>query len=424
MDFIRQISNQRAIEALRNGVPNHDAVKALGCNQPEIEEAFMIQLRKAEEAMQTGQGKNSGIIIAGDFGSGKSHLLEYLTQVAFKQNFVCSKIVISKETPLFDPARLYRAAAESAVISGKRGNAMTEVITSLANKLGTRDYDSLYQWTHNDAGINAVFGAILHLYRLLSNDPEVRNRIIQFLNGDKINIAEIRRLLRICGDQAAYRFDKTSALDFAMQKFKFVSRLIGAAGYSGWVLFFDEIELIARYSLRQRAKSYAEIARWLGKLSESDMAGIASVLAITEDYTQAVLNEKDDLEKAPGRLRASNNYWDQQLAISAEKGIGALNHDLMMLNRPDREEVSETFRKVKEIYAGAYGWEPDQCLDDDQLTSTRMRQHIRGWITGWDLKRLDADYQPDIETERLILHYDEDADLEIASDEDLADNFM
>jgi GTPase SAR1 family protein len=222
MDFIRQISNQRAIEALRNGVPNHDAVKALGCNQPEIEEAFMIQLRKAEEAMQSGQGKNSGIIIAGDFGSGKSHLLEYLTQVAFKQNFVCSRIVISKETPLFDPARLYRAAAESAVISGKRGNAMTEVITSLANKLGTRDYDSLYQWTHNDAGINAVFGAILHLYRLLSNDPEVRNRIIQFLNGDKINIAEIRRLLRICGDQAAYRFDKTSALDFAMQKFKSV----------------------------------------------------------------------------------------------------------------------------------------------------------------------------------------------------------
>ncbi len=31
---------RRALEALRNGVPNRDAVRVLGCEQPEVEERF------------------------------------------------------------------------------------------------------------------------------------------------------------------------------------------------------------------------------------------------------------------------------------------------------------------------------------------------------------------------------------------------
>lgn len=418
MESTRRFNSRRAIEALRNGVPNRDAVEALGCRQPDIESAFRDNLINAQRALSSGTGGNTGILVAGDFGSGKSHLLEYLAGIAFHQNFICSKIVISKETPVFDPVRLYRSAAESSVLFGRRGNAMTEVITSLAGKLDTREFEALYQWAHEDAGISLVFGAILNLFRRLSNDPELRNRIIQFLNGDRINISEIRRLLRICGDQARYRFDKIPSQELALQKFRFVSRLIGAAGFSGWVLLFDEVELVARYTLRQRAKAYAEIARWLGKLKESDMTGISSVLAITEDYARAVLEEKDDLEKAPGKLRASGKLPDQQLAGPAEKGISALRNELMLLRRPDRDAVNETYQKVRELYTQAYGWEPSLSSVPDQSVSTRMRQHIRGWITHWDLSRIDKEYHPDIEEGSLVLHYDEDKDLDIATDAD------
>lgn len=37
---IDRISAQRALEALRNGVPNGDAVRALGCMQPAALDAF------------------------------------------------------------------------------------------------------------------------------------------------------------------------------------------------------------------------------------------------------------------------------------------------------------------------------------------------------------------------------------------------
>ena len=48
-----------------------------------------------------------------------------------------------------------------------------------------------------------------------------------------------------------------------MQRFRFVPRLMAAAGYKGWIVLLDEVELIGRYSLLQRAKSYAEVARWV-----------------------------------------------------------------------------------------------------------------------------------------------------------------
>ena len=49
------------------------------------------------------------------------------------------------------------------------------------------------------------------------------------------------------------------------QKLRFVLELIKAAGYNGWVILLDEIELVANYSVLQRARSYAELARWDGK---------------------------------------------------------------------------------------------------------------------------------------------------------------
>ena len=75
------------------------------------------------------RGKQSlGTLIAGDFGSGKSHLLEYFKHIALAENFVCSKIVISKETPLYNQAKVYRAAIESATVPGRRGSALIEIL--------------------------------------------------------------------------------------------------------------------------------------------------------------------------------------------------------------------------------------------------------------------------------------------------------
>ncbi|HEY8744534.1 MAG TPA: hypothetical protein VIU62_15675, partial [Chloroflexota bacterium] len=67
------VEYRRAIEALRAGVPNRDAVRALGSNQQSIEEKFRQQL-EAASADVARDAQSGGLLVAGDFGSGKSHL--------------------------------------------------------------------------------------------------------------------------------------------------------------------------------------------------------------------------------------------------------------------------------------------------------------------------------------------------------------
>ena len=169
-----QTGSRRAIEALRAGVPSRDAVQALGCEQLAIEEQFRAQLQAAKEAAKTGK-QAVGMLIAGDFGAGKSHMLEYLQHVALQERFVCSRVVISKETPLYDPVKFYRAAMRSAVAPGKRGAALVEVAAHLDPT--SEAYNELNAWAHNPtSGLNSRFASTLFLFCLLYTSPSPRDR--------------------------------------------------------------------------------------------------------------------------------------------------------------------------------------------------------------------------------------------------------
>ena len=106
------LTSRRALEALRNGVPNREAVRILGCNQPEGERRFEDMLGHAADRDNVPDGA-FGMLVSGDFGSGKSHLLTHLEQRALSQGFVCSKVAISKETPLYDLGKVFKSAVDN-----------------------------------------------------------------------------------------------------------------------------------------------------------------------------------------------------------------------------------------------------------------------------------------------------------------------
>ena len=112
-------------------------------------------------------------------GEGKSHLLEYLQHIAIEENFVCSKVVISKETPLHDPVKLYRYAIETAMVPCKRGSALPEIASRLDP--ASEAYIKLDTWLHSpNSKLNSRFPASLFLYSRMGNNMELRDRIISF----------------------------------------------------------------------------------------------------------------------------------------------------------------------------------------------------------------------------------------------------
>ena len=407
-----QTGSRRAIEALRAGVPSRDAVQALGCEQLAIEEQFRAQLQAAKEAAKTGE-QAAGMLIAGDFGAGKSHMLEYLQHVALEERFVCSRVVISKETPLYDPVKFYRAAMRSAVAPGKRGTALVEVAAHLDPT--SEAYNELNAWAHNPtSGLNSRFASTLFLFKRLGMDMELRNRLISFWAGGSLEAGEIRKYLRSCGERATYKIETITHKDLALQRFQFAPRLVIAAGYVGWVLLVDELELIGRYSWLQRARSYADLARWMGKIPELQTVGLSSVFAIMSNFESYVLEEKHDLEALPQKLR-DKNLGD--LAKQAERGMRLINRDKSRLKAPDTQTIQQTCEKIRQIHAEAYDWQPPP-LTVERLGITSMREYVKRWITEWDLKRLDPSYTVDLQATTLEQSYSEDAALEASAEEE------
>src|SRR3990172_9520315 len=111
-------------------------------------------------------------MFAGDFGTGKSHLLERFQHMALEQGFVCSKLVVSKQTPFHKLDKVYRAAIDSAVIPGRVGACMSELAITLDTHSET--YAEFFKWLNSpECGLCNHFAATVHLYEKTNRYDEV-----------------------------------------------------------------------------------------------------------------------------------------------------------------------------------------------------------------------------------------------------------
>ncbi|MEO5900206.1 MAG: BREX system ATP-binding domain-containing protein [Ilumatobacteraceae bacterium] len=406
---LTSLQARRALEALRSGVPSHDAVAALGSLQTAVDDRFAQLLEAVVDPHRTEPA--GGMLIGGGFGSGKSHALEYLAARALRANFVISKVVISKETGLHDPAKVLRAAVDEARVPGRVGSAIDEIVAAL--RTNSAEYAELYRWVHtDDAPVNRLFAATLFVYDSARGDAEFADRIVRFWAGDPLPMPELRRRLREVGAAGVYKLTAVKERELAVQRFRFLSRLIRAAGFAGWIVLLDEVELIGRYSFLQRAKSYAEINRWVRGDRDDPGAPLAAVLTTVEDFEAQVLVGKNDVELIPKRLRLKGTAESELLASSAEAGMRVIERQQIALQPPDRDALDRTYRALKELHATAHQWEPPDVEGLERLPSNRMRQYVRAWINEWDLSRLYPDYHPDSVATEVHVDYSEDAELE------------
>jgi hypothetical protein len=393
------IARRRAVEALRSGVPSRAAVAALGSGQDEIEDAF-------EALLDRGVG---GRLIGGGFGVGKSHLLTHLAAVAHKQGFVVSTVAISKETPLHDPAKVYRAAVESMTSPARVPGVLAEAAAALDPD--SSSYNELVRWLHSDAVSDRFAASLVVHERLGSSDApdanETLEAIVRFWAGDPLRTPDLRRALKAIGQGGVYGLAAVPARELARQRWAFTSRLLRAAGHAGWVLLLDEVELIGRYSLLQRGKSYAEIARWLGADAGPQ---VATVLAMTDDFEAAVLVGKGDRETLPRKLLDKQSEEWAETAALAEGGMKAISRDLLLMTAPSAADLDRAYLTLKELHAAAYNWSPPDVAGIERLGATRMRQYVRAWINEWDLVREDPLYSPSTEVVEVVSSYDEDVD--------------
>ena len=354
------------------------------------------------------------MLISGDFGAGKSHLLAHLEQIALARNFASSRVVISKETPLYDLGKVFVSAVENGKLPGRSGRFIEEL--SLALKPETENYD-LFSGAIAKAALDGQLSMIFPATRIVherAQDQDIINEIESFWAGDRIAVASVRKGLRSIGEAQNYRFSAPKAAELPLQRLRFAAELIRGSGYKGWIVFLDEIELVGNYSILQRGRSYAEIARLTGRVPEAGYPGVIVVGAVTDGFVPAVIDAdgKQDGDKIVPRLRESARYGS--LADAAEAGMDTLKRDGFELKPILQSDVAETLEKLRAIYARAYDWQPPSASVASETAGhmNQMRYKVRAAINEWDLFRLRPGYRPEIETEEFRHSYDEDSSLE------------
>ena len=413
----RALTYRRALEALRSGVPNREAVSILGCNQPEAERRFADLLANAPDASGA-----LGMLVSGGFGVGKSHLLTHLEHQALLQGFVCSRVTISKETPLYDLGKVFKSAVDNGRMPNRNGRLIEEL--GLALKPDSVEYASFYQWANNQASedpgrLSPMFPAGLLVHER-ARDLELNSEIEEFWAGDPIKISTIKGGLKQIGQLKSYSFRAPKAAELPPQRLRFVTELIKSVGYKGWVVLLDEIELVGSYSLLQRGKSYAELARWLGQTHGEAYPGLVAVGAVTDDFASAILGGspgKEDLDRAGQRLRGKGN---DALAARADTGMRLLERECISLGSPTDVDMNATIEKLREMYTEAYGWDAPrlQAKMGEVGERSRMRYRVRSSVSEWDIRRLYPDSHPETVIAEFRPTYAEEPDRERESEDD------
>ena len=401
---------RRALEGLRNGVPNEKAVEILGCNQSQAENQFEELLSKVADSDDP-PPSSLGMLVSGDFGTGKSHLLSYLEHKALLQDFVCSKVTISKETPLYNMDKVFKSAIDYGRMPDRTGQLMEELGLKLEGSPNA--YARFFRWANSEQnGLHTIFPATLMVHER-ANDLELVSKIRAFWSGEKIRVPEVKDGLRQIDQLSNYSFRAPRAKELPPQHLRFATELVKGAGYRGWVVLLDELELVGMYSVLQRAKSYAELARWWGKVEGEKYPGLVVVGTVTSDFATAILGDsgKQDRRHAAQRLRSRG---DDSAAARAETGMRTLAREAIQLEPPTDEDVNATVETLRQIHATAYGWDAPQLKAKVGGVGYqgRMRYKVRAAINEWDLLRLYPNARPETEGTEFTPKYEEAPELE------------
>ena len=394
---------RRAIESLRSGVPNEDVITRLASEQATIKDRYAELLDQARTFDTT---KPSGMIVAGGFGTGKSHLLEELKHQALQAGFAVSKIAVSKEVALDKPTKVMQAAIANLEVRGCADNPLTEIVTRV--RTDTPQFHAFRDWALSPSStLAAVFPMSIALFQDIERtDLEALDVLIRLWSGGTLQTSELKAI-----DPDLFRGMPLQAFPGqvarARQAATLVPRILSLAGVTGWVILLDEIELISRYGPLTRAMAYEQLAHWLGLDPRSRVEGLVTVATVTDDYSLAVLHVKNDLENVPLRLENHARQDRRDAAPHAVAAMTAIEHDAFELLPPGEAYISEVCETVREMYETAYACRVEPPLWS-YLRGRPMRSYVRRWINEWDLRRFYSGRRVNLVEERVVLTYDED----------------
>lgn len=300
-------------------------------------------------------------MVVGDYGSGKSHFLYCIRDIAWSRGFAVTKVDLSPvETPYNDQRLVYAAVTRNlfwhepdAEITDERGLPYFLEATLrrvLFGRNTTTDFD-LEQLNHpnyrglidtlessfidSDAYKNAVIG---YFEALLRDQEERLDSLTRWLTGTPTtpDDTKVLRELGVTG-----KITKTNAF----RMLRSLVQTVRALSFSGLILLFDEVDRMA--SIGGKAEKLAtDNLREVIDRCRDELPGAMFVYAVPPQFIQDIVPRYPALQQ---RVRAPGNF------SNANHFSPLINLDNLDLNENDL--LVAIGEKLIPIYEAAFGVE-------------------------------------------------------------------
>lgn len=361
------------IEALRSGIPS----RSVGHYFSEARPKVLQELNNDLEELSI-SGKSKGRLISGKYGEGKTHLLNTVFNIAHAKNMVVSTITLSKETPLDKSYLLYQKVMQNTYLPKRQQPGIGEILEQLIPDSNL--VNDLLLFNAKQLETDKLYH-VLRSY-LYSDDQDERFLLRGDLEGDFISNVQVKQIYRRIFQEKVQFQTNFNKFKHSQDYFAFWSRLFRMLGYNGWVILFDETELIGRLGKKTRMKAYYNLGQFL--FPHKRMEGLYSLFAISSSYVEDVIEAKREFE----------NLEQLQLETIEEDVKRVLNTIIAtkQLNPLSKNEIEQIIQKLIYFHGRAYNWEPNLTVTEIQKEADTSGYLLRTKIR-LALECLDQDYQ-------------------------------
>jgi hypothetical protein len=297
-------------------------------------------------------------LVVGDYGSGKSHFLYCLRDVAWSRGFAVAKVELSPvETPYNDQRAVYAAVARNLIwheseegVSDETGlprfleGTLARIVGAEINleTLTHPNYQGLVETLESSpVDAPAYRAAVLAYFEALVRDQEERQASLRRWLLAEETTPDDTKLLRELGVTGKIRRPN------AFRMLRSLAQVVRALSYSGLLLLFDEVDRMS--SIGGKAEKLAtDNLREVIDRTQSELPGAMFVYAVPPQFLSDVAPRYPALQqrvRAPGRFSVANHFSPQ---ISLDK-LDLAEDDLMLA-------IGE---KLIPIYEKAFGLELD-----------------------------------------------------------------
>lgn len=326
--------------------------------------------------------------IKGEYGTGKTFLLNYMKQMALDKNFVVATVPINSGFNFSKFDIFYTNIMSSLSIGGtsnEGGTSFEEIfniwIKELKNlgsmSLATQD---IYKLISQLSSYNSSFSSVLLTYirAKIRNDYDLANIAASWIKGDRNVSYQLKKQLKIKGS-----VDKENALDI----FTGFIKLLTLIGYSGIIIQIDEAELIMNERSDIRAKAYANIRHMIDLCGIGDLENCGVIFAGTNELFE---NEEKGF-KSYGAL-----YQRMGENISSGK-ISNVRQPIIQLSDFKEEDFYKLSEKILNIHENYYGYRSVtdinsiynlvmvECMKSNQKDKVTVRKYLKKLLEILDL---------------------------------------